>query len=115
MRMRTWHTVRYTILSDTVVCAKVAGRRSCIAHAQYFKYYLTGKIEAMASYEPQRTSAYSDDLRWRMVWQCEALGLKYSDVASNLGVDSATARVHNKRREYRTLYMVRVICVRRVT
>ena len=40
------------------------GCRSCIAHAQYFKY-LTGIIEAMASYEPQRTSAYSDDLRWR--------------------------------------------------
>ena len=37
-----------------------------------------------------RCTAYSEDLKWRMVWQCEALGLKYSDVAANLGVDSAT-------------------------
>lgn len=42
------------------------------------------------SYEPQRTSAYSEDMKWRMVWQSEALGLQYSDIAANLGVDSAT-------------------------
>ena len=30
------------------------------------------------------------DLRWRMVWQVEALGMKGKDVASNLGVDPAT-------------------------
>ena len=27
----------------------------------------------MASYEPSRVSAYSEDLRWRMAWQVEAL------------------------------------------
>ena len=43
------------------------------------------------SYEPNRTSAYSDDLQWRMVWQREALGFTYSQIATNLGVDKSTA------------------------
>ena len=42
------------------------------------------------SCEPGRTSAYSEDLRWRMVWQREAIGLPRSVVASNLGVDEST-------------------------
>ena len=44
----------------------------------------------MTSCEPGRTRAYSEDLRWRIVWQREALGKKCKDVASNLGVDAAT-------------------------
>ena len=44
----------------------------------------------MASCEPGRTSAYSEDLRWRMVWQREALGKKCKEVAANLCVDPAT-------------------------
>ena len=44
----------------------------------------------MTSIEPARTSAYSEDLRWRMIWQKEALGLTYEEVAKNLGVDKAT-------------------------
>ena len=39
----------------------------------------------MTSYEPERTSAYSEDLRWRMVWQREALQYGYEDIGSNLG------------------------------
>ena len=43
---------------------------------------------------PGRTSRYSDDLRLRMIWQREALGLKLEIVANNLGVDpSAVSRV----------------------
>ena len=35
-----------------------------------------------SSCEPKRTSAYSEDLRWRMVWERECLlGKKCSDVA----------------------------------
>ena len=30
------------------------------------------------------------DMRWRMVWQREVLGLKLKDVANNLGVDIST-------------------------
>ena len=45
---------------------------------------------AMTSCEPHRSSAYSEDLRWRMVWQCEALGYTHAGVAENLGVDRTT-------------------------
>jgi len=48
----------------------------------------------MASCEPLRCSAYSEDLRWRMVWQRQALGYT---VAKNLGVDKSTL--------YRTLQL----------
>ena len=44
------------------------------------------------SYEPSRTSAYSEDQRWRMVWQREALGFTYDQIAANLGVDKSTVQ-----------------------
>ena len=44
----------------------------------------------MTSCKRRRTCAYSEDLRWRMVWQKEALGYSYEDVGSNLGVDRST-------------------------
>ena len=46
----------------------------------------------MASCESKRSSAYSDDLRWRIIWQQEALNLKYSDIAVNLFVSESTVR-----------------------
>ena len=42
------------------------------------------------SYESSRASAYSNDLRWRMIWQKEVLGLETCQVAANLGVDYST-------------------------
>ncbi len=44
----------------------------------------------MTSIESARFSAYSDDLRWRMVWQREGVGLTVEqvDLAKNLGVAS---------------------------
>ena len=51
----------------------------------------------MASCEPLQCSAYSEDLRWRMVWQRQALGYTYQKVAENLGVDKSTV--------YRTLQL----------
>ena len=44
----------------------------------------------MTSCEPYRTDAYSQDMRWRMIWQCEGLGLPVMEVARNLGVDKST-------------------------
>ena len=44
----------------------------------------------MSSCEPKRASAYSEDLRWRMVWQRFVCGLTPRDVASNLCVDAST-------------------------
>lgn len=47
-------------------------------------------VSMKTSCEPWRSSAYSVDLRWRMLWQRKALGLTYSTIASNLGVDKST-------------------------
>ena len=43
-----------------------------------------------SSAEPHRTSAYSSDLRWRMVYQKELLGLTCREVGENLNVDAST-------------------------
>jgi len=51
----------------------------------------------MASCEPLRCSAHSEDLHWRMVWQRQALGYTYQKVAENLCVDESTV--------YRTLQL----------
>ena len=53
----------------------------------------------MASCEPARSSAYSSDLRWRLVWQVMALSLPVNQVASNLCVDECTVRRVVKRFE----------------
>ena len=42
------------------------------------------------SCEPGRKTAYSKDMRWRMVWQREVLGYKYHQIASNLNVHPST-------------------------
>ena len=46
----------------------------------------------MASCEPHRSSAYSDDIRWRIVWQRHALGHTHQAIATNLNVDVSTVR-----------------------
>ena len=46
----------------------------------------------MTSCEPQRSSAYSEDMRWRIVWQDQALGLASTTIAGNLNVDVSTVR-----------------------
>ena len=42
------------------------------------------------SCQPSRTKAYNEDLRWRKVWQGQAIGLKTAKIAENLGVDRST-------------------------
>ena len=44
----------------------------------------------MTSLEPLRGKAYHEDLRWRMVYQREMLGLSYQQIASNLNVHTST-------------------------
>ena len=54
----------------------------------------------MTSAQPQRTSPYSDELRWRMVYQCYGLQLTYRQIARNLNVDVSTVcRVINRYQE----------------
>lgn len=45
------------------------------------------------SAEPQRTKAYSLDLRWRIIWQKLGMGLSYRTIASHLNISVGTA--HN--------------------
>ena len=40
-----------------------------------------------SSYELNRNSAYSNDLRWRMVYQHLRLDLTFKIIVNNLGVD----------------------------
>ena len=44
----------------------------------------------MNSSEPKRTSAYSEDIRWRIIWQREILGYTYKEIAKNLCVHIST-------------------------
>jgi len=44
----------------------------------------------MALCEHMRTSAYGEDLRWRIIWQKEGLGLNNDGIAHNLNVDKST-------------------------
>ena len=44
----------------------------------------------MVSYETKRASAYSADLRWRMIWQREVLGMTNREIAANLEDDTST-------------------------
>lgn len=44
----------------------------------------------MTSCERKRCSAYSEDMRWRIVWQREALSKSINDIAVNLCIDKST-------------------------
>ena len=58
----------------------------------------------MYSCESARTKAYSNDLRWRMVYQRCMLGLTYEEVASRLSVDPSTVwRVVQRFEEHGTV------------
>ena len=65
--------------------------------AQHLKFTMMGTSDecskrcAMAkSIIPDRTSPYSEDLRWRMIWQRLDLGHNIKTVPSNLRVDPST-------------------------
>ena len=45
----------------------------------------------MTSLEPLRGKGYHEDLKWRMVYQREMLGLIYQQIASNLNVHTSTS------------------------
>ena len=42
------------------------------------------------SCQPHLTKAYNEDLRWRIAWQSEAMGLPQAKIAANLIVDKST-------------------------
>ena len=42
------------------------------------------------TYESSRSKAYDEDLRWRIVYQSEGIGLNKRKIAKNLGMDRST-------------------------
>ena len=44
------------------------------------------------SAEPGHKSAYSPDLRWRVVWQCIAMELSFRKIALSLNISCSTAQ-----------------------
>ena len=44
----------------------------------------------ISSIDPHCPNAYSEDLRWRIVWQNQGLGLTHKEAALNVGVDRST-------------------------
>ena len=46
----------------------------------------------MTSCEPRRSSAYSENLCWRIVWQSQALGYSCEAIASSLNIDTSTVK-----------------------
>ena len=49
-------------------------------------------MATVTSNEPARSSAYSEDLRWKIIWQRLALELPTKVVAKNLCIDGSTVR-----------------------
>ena len=47
-------------------------------------------MATIGSCESSRCSAYSEDLRWHIVYQCLGLDFSCRKVASNIGVDPST-------------------------
>ena len=47
-------------------------------------------MAAKYAFEPSRSKAYSDDMKWRMVYQRHMAGLTYEQIAANLNVDPST-------------------------
>ena len=45
----------------------------------------------MTSIEPSRTTAYSPDIGWRVVWQRLALGFQYKKIARRLQIGLGTS------------------------
>ena len=67
-------------------------RRVSIRFRASFKR-MSVALEMAFSAEPGRKTAYSDDLRWRIVWQRIAQEKSYRDIAKNLNISVGT--VHN--------------------
>ena len=84
LNLETWHS----IMSQSSCTAYAHAVQACTCmrtDAGVFEF----KLE-MATIEPFRVRAYGEDLRWRMVYQCEALGYSYQKIATNLCVDAST-------------------------
>ena len=86
--------IHFLAVCSTAICTKLAIFEVVVRKLRMRTTFRisnsTGNDSMGTSLESRRTSAYSEDLKWRIVWQKEVLGFKCKDVAVNLGVDAAT-------------------------
>ena len=66
-------------------CELLFKLNTCACRYQRYNY-----IKMAYSCETERSSAYSNNLRRRMVWQREVLIYRYPAIAQNLNVDAST-------------------------
>ena len=74
-------------------CGFTKSCKKCFTHAQAKVFHAcpgacatVSRRMVKHSCQPGRRAPYGDDLRWRMVWQREVLGLKLGEVAKCLNV-----------------------------
>ena len=89
MRFSSYCNTSLPLLQN--VCSYCGFTRSCsktlcIRHKCKRKPRKAGNLKMAFSCQPDRCSAYANDLHWRMVWQREALRYSYDKIASNLCV-----------------------------
>ena len=53
--------------------------------------FLSIALSAMTSTEPARTTAYSPNIGWRVVWQKIGIGLAFKEIATHLQIGVGTA------------------------
>ena len=61
-----------------------------VAGITFSKHCALLRILKMTSCEKRSSSAYSEDIRWRVIWQRHGLGRKCNEVAENLSIDKST-------------------------
>ena len=67
----------------SLFCCSCRGSVTVLA---VFRSYSSGVTMSAGSCEPHRGRAYDADLKWRMVYQREMLGLTYEEIATNLWI-----------------------------
>ena len=60
------------------------------------------------SAEPGRKTAYSDDLRWRVIYQRIGMGQPFHKIAMNLNIAASTAHQVYKKLSQLEMYKLRI-------
>ena len=84
--IRSTHSVCDGLANGANIIEDVMTRVLVFAHALIFEKF--SGIMASSSCEHSRSSPYSEDIRWRIIWQKLALDHKCPEIAQNLNIDS---------------------------
>ena len=81
----------YTPFHFTLNTPRIAYVCTC-APQSALKFKLAQGPTQIMSAEPSRTKSYSEDLRWRVVWQRISMDLSFRAIARNLNIFSHVLR-----------------------